>query len=85
MLITPHEPFLLIASDRVSQDFVDQLLGFKALTLFSVHVNGVPVNRQHLMALRQYSLLINEPQWFSGSTYDNLVLNHRHTATDYIL
>ncbi|STX81197.1 toxin secretion ABC transporter ATP-binding protein [Legionella busanensis] len=85
VLITPHEPFLLIASDRVSQDFVDQLLGFKALTLFSVHVNGVPVNRQHLMALRQYSLLINEPQWFSGSTYDNLVLNHRHTATDYIL
>ncbi|WP_131782330.1 ABC transporter transmembrane domain-containing protein [Legionella gresilensis] len=76
---------LCIISKNFSKDVVEQLLGFKELILFSLKINDIPIKQAGLIILRRYSLLISEPQWFSGSIYDNLVLNHRHIANEFIV
>lgn len=45
-----------------------------------VLVNQHLCNEEHRAALRQYSLLLRRPEWFVGSIYDNLALNHKNIS-----
>ena len=58
--------------------FTEQFFGFSELSEFAISINGVPCQQAMLTTLRQKSLLISEPQWFCGTIYDNIALNHRH-------
>ncbi|WP_419421533.1 ABC transporter transmembrane domain-containing protein (plasmid) [Legionella sp. D16C41] len=81
--VTVKKPLCIITKD-FHQRIVEQLLGFKTLTLFDLRINNIPINQAGLIILRRYTLLINEPQWFSGTIYDNLVLNHP-IASEFII
>lgn len=59
------------------EQFIQNVLGFTVAEDFEVFVNHIKCSQSHLMMLRQYSLFLAAPQWFAGSIYDNLVLNHR--------
>ncbi|HAT7073233.1 TPA: ABC transporter ATP-binding protein [Legionella pneumophila] len=85
-LITADNP-LLVSSEKpdICQLFVEQLLGFQDPVSLQVLINGIPCMKKNLISLRRFSLLIAEPQWFTGSIYDNLVLNHRTMSNKVII
>ncbi|MCC5792358.1 MAG: ABC transporter ATP-binding protein [Legionellaceae bacterium] len=78
---------LLVLSEQSDQCriFIDQLLGFRDPGSLDVRVNDIPCSKKNLISLRRVSLLIAKPQWFSGSIYDNLVLNHRNKSIKTVM
>lgn len=80
-LIKAHEPLLVFSEKSdLCRHFVDQLLGFRAPDTLKVFINDMPCAKRHLISLRRFSLLIAEPQWFTGSIVDNLILNHKNIS-----
>ena len=82
---SPKNPLLLFFNQEdVCKNFIESLSGLKELLSATIMVNGIPCTQKSLIALRKHSLLIREPQWFAGTIYQNLVLNHRNVAMDYL-
>ncbi|KTD56280.1 toxin secretion ABC transporter ATP-binding protein [Legionella sainthelensi] len=67
------------------KSFAESLLGFGKKCNMDLLVNQSICNEEHRTALRQYSLLLRKPEWFAGSIYDNLVLNHKNASTKIII
>lgn len=85
-LITVDKPLLVFSEKSdLCQLFVEQLFGFQDPASLHVLINEIPCARKNLISLRRFSLLIAEPQWFTGSIYDNLVLNHRNVPNKIII
>ncbi|VEG92484.1 ABC transporter transmembrane domain-containing protein [Legionella spiritensis] len=78
---------LLIISDKADscRSFVEQFFGFKDLSSLHITINDIPCSKKNLLSLRRFSLLIKEPQWFSGTLLENLVLNHRNVSIKIII
>lgn len=70
---------LLINSPQADlcHNFVETLLGFHQTCPMTVWINQQPCRTESRIPLRQYTLLIQEPEWFAGSILDNLLLNYR--------
>ncbi|PWY54340.1 ABC transporter ATP-binding protein [Legionella qingyii] len=91
----PHKSPAVAALDKplfiYSQDaercktFSESLLGFGKKYDMAILVNQNLCNEEHRSALRQFSLLLRKPEWFAGSIYDNLVLNHKNTPLKIIM
>ena len=77
---------LLVFSEKTEQlqKLVEELLGLSDSLDVLITINNIPYNRKNLIALREHTSLIGEPQWFAGSIYDNLVLNHRNVDSHAI-
>jgi ABC-type bacteriocin/lantibiotic exporter with double-glycine peptidase domain len=78
---------LLIYSPQSEQCriFTEALLGFRKKSDLDVFINEYLCNKGHRIALRRFTLLLRKPEWFAGSIYDNLMLNHRNIATKIIM
>jgi len=82
---SPKNPLLLFFNQEdVCKNLIESLSGLKETLSSTIMVNGIPCTQKSLIALRKHSLLIREPQWFAGTIYQNLVLNHRNVAMDYL-
>ncbi len=82
---SPKNPLLLFFNQEdVCKNLIESLSGLKERLSSTIMVNGIPCTQKSLIALRKHSLLIREPQWFAGTIYQNLVLNHRNVAMDYL-
>lgn len=82
---SPTNPLLLIFKQEDScKNLIESLSGLKEPLSATIILNGIPSTQKSLIALRKHSLLIREPQWFAGTIYQNLVLNHRNVAMDVI-
>lgn len=82
---SPTKPLLLVFNQEDScKNLIESLSGLKQPLSATIILNGIPSTQQSLIALRKHSLLIREPQWFAGTIYQNLVLNHRNVAMDFI-
>jgi ABC-type bacteriocin/lantibiotic exporter with double-glycine peptidase domain len=82
---SPKNPLLLYFNQEdVCKNFIESLSGLKETLSLKIMVNGIPCSQKPLIALRKHSLLIREPQWFAGTIYQNLVLNHRGVTMDYL-
>ena len=78
-------PLLLFFKQEDScKNLIESLSGLKESLSATIILNGIPSTQKSLIALRKHSLLIREPQWFAGTIYQNLVLNHRNVAIDVI-
>ncbi|HDV5710643.1 TPA: ABC transporter ATP-binding protein [Legionella pneumophila] len=85
-LIAVDKPLLVFSEKSdLCQLFVEQLFGFQDPGSLHVLINEIPCAKRTLISLRRFSLLIAEPQWFTGSIYDNLVLNHRNMSNKIII
>lgn len=82
---SPTNPLLLFFKQEDScKHLIESLSGLKEPLSATIILNGIPSTQKSLIALRKHSLLIREPQWFAGTIYQNLVLNHRNVAMDVI-
>ncbi|CEK11498.1 ABC transporter transmembrane domain-containing protein [Legionella hackeliae] len=76
--VTPDRPLEIYSENPESCEILIQnILGFTATEGVEIFVNDIKCSQVHLVMLRRYSLFLEAPQWFAGSIYDNLVLNHR--------
>lgn len=81
-----EKPLVVYSQNAEScKSFAESLLGFGVKCNMDLLVNQSICNEEHRTALRQYSLLLRNPEWFAGSIYDNLVLNHKNTSTKIII
>ena len=82
---SPTNPLLLFFKQEDScKNLIESLSGLKEQLSATIILNGIPSTQKSLIALRKHSLLIREPQWFAGTIYQNLILNHRNVAMDVI-
>jgi ABC-type bacteriocin/lantibiotic exporter with double-glycine peptidase domain len=82
---SPNNPLLLFFNQEdACKNLIESLSGLKESLSATIIINGIPCTQRSLIALRKHSLLIREPQWFAGTIYQNLVLNHRNVAMDYL-
>lgn len=82
---SPANPLLLIFKEEdACKNLIESLSGLQETLSATISLNGVPCTQKSLIALRKHSLLIREPQWFAGTIYQNLVLNHRSVSMDVI-
>jgi ABC-type bacteriocin/lantibiotic exporter with double-glycine peptidase domain len=82
---SPTNPLLLFFKQEDScKNLIESLSGLREPLSATIILNGIPSTQKSLIALRKHSLLIREPQWFAGTIYQNLVLNHRSIAIDVI-
>lgn len=65
---------------RQSDEFVNGLFGFKETVLFQFYIDHLSYQLPDLIALRDMSLFINLHDFFVGSIYENLTLNHTHVS-----
>lgn len=83
--VSPEKPLLIVfKQDDACKQFIESLSGLQEILSVATVLNGIPCTQQSLIALRKHSLLIREPQWFAGTIYQNLVLNHRNISIDVI-
>ncbi|MBA4697465.1 MAG: ABC transporter ATP-binding protein [Legionella sp.] len=83
--VSKNKPLVIHLLKREdSFSLTKQLLGFSPLTNLSVTINHMSCNTAFLQAIRQYSLLINETQWFMGTVQENLLLNHKQLSSELI-
>lgn len=81
-----NNPLFVSSQDAQScKTFSESLLGFGKKYDMDVLVNQHFCNEEHRAALRKYSLLLRRPEWFVGSIYDNLVLNHKDISPKKIM
>lgn len=69
---------------RLSDEFVNGLFGFKETKLFQFNIDHLHYQLPDLIALREMSLLINIQDFFVGSIYENLTLNHTHVSPETV-
>jgi ABC-type bacteriocin/lantibiotic exporter with double-glycine peptidase domain len=82
---SPNNPLLLFFNQEdACKNLIESLSGLTQTLCATIIVNGIPCTQKSLIALRKYSLLVREPQWFAGSIYQNLVLNHRNVTIDHL-
>lgn len=82
---SPLNPLLLFFKQEDScKHFIESLSGLNETFSSTIILNQIPCTQKSLIALRKHSLLIREPQWFAGTIYQNLVLNHRNVEVDVI-
>lgn len=82
---SPKNPLLLFFNQEdACKNLIESLSGLKETLSATIIINGIPCTQKSLISLRKHSLLIREPQWFAGTIYQNLVLNHRNVAMDYL-
>ena len=82
---SPKNPLLLFfKQEDACKNLIESLSGLKETLSTTIIINGIPCTQKSLISLRKHSLLIREPQWFAGTIYQNLVLNHRNVAMDYL-
>lgn len=82
---SPKNPLLLFFNQEdACKNLIESLSGLKETLSATIMLNGIPCTQKSLISLRKHSLLIREPQWFAGTIYQNLVLNHRNVAMDYL-
>lgn len=82
---SPANPLLLFfKQEDACKNLIESLSGLKETLSATISLNGIPCTQKSLIALRKHSLLIREPQWFAGTIYQNLVLNHRSVSMDVI-
>lgn len=82
---SPKNPLLLFFNQEdACKNLIESLSGLKESLCTRIIVNGIPCTQTSLISLRKHSLLIREPQWFAGTIYDNLVLNHRGVTMPYL-
>lgn len=81
----PNQPVLFSTNKQEkSQAFVTALFGFKKSDFLTLKINHIPCNETELIGLRRHSHLIGKPQWFSGSIYANLTMNHGQFSLEKI-
>lgn len=78
---------LLVSSTNpdLCQKFTRELFGFREKTEYKFYINDTFCSQPHRIAIRQVSMLIAQPEWFSGTIYDNLLLGHKNTSNKNIL
>lgn len=82
---TPANPLLLLFTQEYAcKNLVESLSGLKETFSASIFINGILCTQKSLISLRKHCLLIREPQWFTGTIYQNLVLNHREVPLNLI-
>lgn len=74
--VSADKPLLIYSpqADRCKA-FIEALLGLRKTSAVELYVNNHLCNEDRRVALRHYVLLIRKPEWFSGSIYDNLIMN----------
>ncbi|MCW8408875.1 ABC transporter transmembrane domain-containing protein [Legionella sp. PATHC035] len=81
-----NNPLFVYSQDAQNcKTFSESLLGFGKKYDMHVQVNQQLCNEKHRAALRQYSLLLRRPEWFVGTIYDNLVLNHKSISPKQVM
>lgn len=81
-----EKPLFIYSQDAEScKTFSESFLGFGKKYSMDILVNRSLCNEAHRAALRQFSLLLQKPECFAGSIYDNLVLNHKNTPLKIII
>lgn len=86
ILVNSANPLLIKSSDRNSiESIVTKLIGMTDSESLEIVLNGIVCKANILMALRRKTMLLQEPQWISGTIYDNIVLNTPKVSMDYIL
>ena len=85
-IATPDSPLLISSLNNASiQNVLTNLIGLTDDPDQEITINGFQCNKKLLIALRRRSILLQEPQWFAGTIYDNIVLNSKNVAMDLIL
>lgn len=86
IIATPDEPLLIRSINNTSiENVLTNLIGLKDDPEQQIIMNGFQCNQKLLIALRRRSILLQEPQWFAGTIYDNIVLNAENVSMDFIL
>lgn len=74
---TPENPLVICADEtRTQESLTDFILGFKNERGLTVFINETLCHQEYRRSLREHTLLFRDIEWFSGSIYDNLRLNH---------
>jgi ABC-type bacteriocin/lantibiotic exporter with double-glycine peptidase domain len=82
----PGHPLLIYSVERAPiQTIVTNLVGLTHDSSEKIKLNEFHCTQQLLVALRTRAILLQEPQWFSGTIYDNLVLNTSGVSMDFVL
>lgn len=83
---SPKKPLLIYSMQRERiQTMMTALIGLVPDLSENITLNGVQCTQPLLIALRQQTILIQEPQWFAGTIYDNIALNAHNVALETIL
>lgn len=86
VVVSAENPLVIYSEDSDQcHTFCEFLLGFKKDADFSVFINDMLCTEVYRRVLREKAILLSEPEWFAGSIYDNLLLNHRGIATDKLM
>lgn len=82
-----HKSPLLISAPLTEQcqSVTDEILGFKKNVELELFVNNTFCAYENRILLRRSALLIRRPQWFAGTIYDNLLLNHPQISHEDII
>lgn len=82
---SPGNPILFVfRQEAACTHLVESLTAIELNQSASIYLNQIPCTYSVLLELRRYSLLVREPQWFSGTIYQNLMLNHDAIASEVI-
>ncbi|MDF1757319.1 MAG: ABC transporter ATP-binding protein [Legionellaceae bacterium] len=83
---TPKSPLLVhsLEHEPIHNWLVD-LIGLTETRTEKISLNGVTCNHNILMALRKRAILLQEPQCFSGTIYENIVLNTPDISMNMVL
>lgn len=75
---------LLICTDDIekSNQFTAFFLGFRNDKTMRVMINEMRCMEVHRRSIRQHTIFIRDPEWFSGTIYDNIRLNQDPFSTD---
>lgn len=85
-IATPDMPLLVLSQDRTKlQELINNLIGLTHDPEENIILNGIKCNQKLLINLRRRAILLQEPQWFAGTIYDNIVLNKKNVNTDIVL
>lgn len=84
--VTPDDPLLIFSNNPdACKNFTRELLGFKQESAYKFFINDTFCTQESRISMRQISMLISQPEWFAGTIYDNLLLNHRNIPNKVIM
>lgn len=80
---TPEHPLIIHVNNTTQeQTITHDILGFTQHNELSIYINDILCDEVHRRSLREYALLLKNHEWFAGSIYENLRLNHSAFSTE---
>ncbi|WP_193392361.1 ABC transporter transmembrane domain-containing protein [Legionella rubrilucens] len=73
-----------VDESKPGQYIAELILGFKNSLPITILVNNILCLEEQRRSLREHALLIRDNEWFAGSIYDNLRLNHPSFSTEQL-